>query len=82
MAAETRAIAATMEVGGYYDFNFAGMPRAHGTFEGWTDFGFMVFTSNEGETLFYNPALLCTIRPERFDSIIAGVFGDQQEEVV
>ncbi len=69
---EPRTITATMEVGGYYGFNFPGSPGGSGTFEGWTDFGWMIFTNNAGETRFYNPALLCTIRPERYDSIIAG----------
>lgn len=65
-------VVATMEVGGFYEFHFALAPRAAGTFEGWTDFGWMIFTNTNGETRFYNPALLATIRPEQFDSMIAG----------
>lgn len=75
-----QTVVATMEVGSFYEFNFAGVPAGRGTFEGWTDFGWMIFTTlNKNrpddtytETRFYNPAMLCTIRPETFDSIIAG----------
>lgn len=62
MTTTPQAPVATMEIGGYYDFNFAAAPGGSGTFEGWTDFGWMIFTNEEGETRFYNTALLCTLR--------------------
>lgn len=63
---------ATMLVGETYDYNFAGMPGGSGTFLGWTDFGWLVFRTYEadrvdGEVRFYNPALLCTLRPETWE---------------
>jgi hypothetical protein len=73
----TATAVATMVVGSYYEYNFLASLRGAGTFEGWTDFGWLIFTDRDRETRFYNPALLCTIRPERFDSTIAGSWGDE-----
>lgn len=61
---EEKTIVGTMNAGGYYQFITPGFPRSEGTFEGWTDFGWMVFTDNDGETRFWNPANLSNIRPE------------------
>jgi hypothetical protein len=60
-------VAATMEEGGFYRFNVAGAPGASGTFLGWTDFGWMIFADEDEDVRFYNPALLCTIRPDSYD---------------
>lgn len=63
-----------MEVGASYTFNVYGASNKSGLFEGWTSFGWMAFTTEVGDdvsTMFYNPAHLMQIRPERFDSEVA-----------
>jgi hypothetical protein len=61
-----------LHVGETYRFNFAGMPSGEGIFLGWTSFGYIVLDMG-GDDMggddginFYNPALLCTIRPETY----------------
>ena len=67
MTTDARPIVATLRVGDWYRYNFAGSPAGGGTFVGWTDFGWIVFADGEEQACFYNPALLCTITPDSFD---------------
>jgi len=63
---QTQAPTFELHVGETYRFNFAGMPSGEGIFLGWTTFGYIVLDRGDDGVSFYNPALLCTLRPETY----------------
>ena len=61
---QTQAPTFALHVGETYRFNFAGTPTGEGIFLGWTTFGYIVLDmGDEAGVNFYNPALICTLRP-------------------
>ncbi len=57
----------TLIEGESYGFNFAGAPGGHGIFRGFVQpIGYIALEDDEGNVTFYNPSLLCTLRPETY----------------